>query len=54
MHGADYANEEVIGKKGILGRSYGCPAVPQKYTREIIDTSKKVTVYLYIIQIQTI
>ena len=41
MHGADYANEETIGKKGILGRSYGCPAVPQKYTREIIDTIKE-------------
>ena len=41
MHGADYANEEVIGKKGYLGRSYGCPAVPQKLNKKIIDTIKE-------------
>ena len=41
MHGADYANEEVIGKKGFLGRSYGCPAVPQKLNKKIIDTIKE-------------
>ncbi len=41
MHGADYANEEVISTKGYLGRSYGCPAVPQKYNKKIIDTIKE-------------
>jgi L,D-transpeptidase catalytic domain len=40
MHGADYANEEVIGRKGFLGRSFGCPAVPQKLTKKIIDKIK--------------
>lgn len=40
MHGADYANESVIDSKGYLGRSYGCPAIPQKLTRPIIDRIK--------------
>jgi hypothetical protein len=40
MHGADYANEDIIGSKGYLGRSFGCPAVPQKYHKKIIDTIK--------------
>jgi hypothetical protein len=40
MHGADYANEDFIGSKGYLGRSFGCPAVPQKYHKKIIDTIK--------------
>jgi len=40
MHGADYADESVIGRKGYLGRSFGCPAVPDKYNRKIIDRIK--------------
>lgn len=40
MHAADYANEEVIGRKGYLGRSFGCPAVPQKVSKKIIDKIK--------------
>lgn len=40
MHAAGYANEEVIGSKGYLGRSYGCPAVPEKINRKIIDKIK--------------
>jgi hypothetical protein len=40
MHGADYANEEAVSRKGYLGRSYGCPAVPQNLTKKIIDKIK--------------
>jgi hypothetical protein len=40
MHAADYANEEVISRKGYLGRSFGCPAVPQRVNRQIIDHIK--------------
>lgn len=40
MHAADYANEEVINSKGYLGRSFGCPAVPQKISKKIIDKIK--------------
>ncbi len=40
MHGADYADEQVIERKGYLGRSFGCPAVPEKINRDIIDRIK--------------
>ncbi len=40
VHGADYANPSFIKKNGYLGRSWGCPALPQKLSREIIDTIK--------------
>jgi hypothetical protein len=40
MHAADYANEDVISRKGYLGRSYGCPALPGKVNRQIIDHIK--------------
>lgn len=48
MHGANYANENVIDNKGFIGRSYGCPAVPQKVNRKIIDRIKNGNVvFLY-------
>lgn len=48
MHGANYANENVIDTKGFIGRSYGCPAVPQKVNRKIIDRIKNGNVvFLY-------
>ena len=40
MHAADYANEEVVGGKGYLGRSFGCPALPEKMNRKVIDRIK--------------
>jgi hypothetical protein len=37
-----------VGKGGRLGRSFGCPAVPQKLTRPIIDAIKGGSVmYIY-------
>jgi hypothetical protein len=41
MHGADYASEAVINSKGYLGRSLGCPAVPEKINKNIIDKIKE-------------
>ncbi len=41
MHGADYAEESYMNKRGLLGRSYGCPAVPLKEHKQIINTIKK-------------
>ncbi len=40
VHGAKYANPSFIEKNGYLGRSWGCPALPEHLTRDIIDTIK--------------
>jgi hypothetical protein len=40
MHGADYANENMVDSKGFIGRSYGCPALPEKESRAVIDRIK--------------
>ena len=40
MHGADYVNESFIGGRGYIGRSQGCPALPLKDARDIINTMK--------------
>lgn len=40
MHGSAYVNERVIAAKGYVGRSLGCPAVPAKLTKAIINTIK--------------
>jgi hypothetical protein len=41
VHGADYATQGFVNKIGRLGRSWGCPAVPTKYSKEIIGTIKE-------------
>lgn len=40
IHGADYVNEQLIKKQGYIGRSLGCPAVPQNQVKDIIQTIK--------------
>jgi hypothetical protein len=40
IHGADYANPNLIPSMGRLGRSFGCPALPRELTKPIIDTIK--------------
>lgn len=40
IHGADYANETLVKAQGYLGRSWGCPALPEKLSKPIIDEIK--------------
>jgi hypothetical protein len=40
MHPADYANEDVLRSQRYLGRSFGCPALPEKISRKVIDKIK--------------
>lgn len=40
MHGSAYVSEQFARSNGYLGRSLGCPAVPQKLTKPIINTIK--------------
>jgi hypothetical protein len=41
MHGADYANPSVLRTQGYLGRSQGCPAIPENIKADIIKTIKE-------------
>lgn len=40
IHGAAYSNPSVIASSGRLGRSFGCPALPQSVSKPIINTIK--------------
>lgn len=48
VHGAWYANPDIIKKYGQLGRSWGCPAVSSDLARPLINTIKENTlVFVY-------
>jgi hypothetical protein len=48
MHGAWYADASMIAKTGRLGRSSGCPSVPLKIHKALINTIMDVSVlYIY-------
>jgi len=40
LHGSDYVTSQFASSNGYLGRSLGCPAVPTKQTKPIINTIK--------------
>ncbi len=37
VHGAAYVNEKIISQKGYIGRSLGCPAIPDKLKTAVIN-----------------
>lgn len=43
MHGASYVNEQLIRARGYIGRSWGCPAIPPRLHKFIIDKIKNGT-----------
>ncbi|WP_276481212.1 murein L,D-transpeptidase catalytic domain family protein [Paraflavitalea pollutisoli] len=43
IHGADYVSEQFISSQGYIGRSKGCPAVPQEICQPMIDQIKEGT-----------
>lgn len=40
IHGAPYVNENFATQKTGIGRSWGCPAVPEKISKDLIETIK--------------
>lgn len=48
MHGANYVSKSFIQNNHRLGRSLGCPAIPEELKQEIIETIKdKSCLYIY-------
>lgn len=48
IHGASYVSNEFINQHGRLGRSFGCPSLPNGDSKEIIDLIKnKSCLYIY-------
>ncbi len=41
LHGAKYAEPSTIKKLGMLGRSWGCPAIPMKLTKKVVNLLKE-------------
>ena len=48
IHGANYANPSILNSQGFLGRSQGCPAVPEGLSLKVINLIKnKSCLFIY-------
>ena len=45
VHSANYVSEQFIRENGRLGRSWGCPALPEEISDDIINTIKDGSVF---------
>jgi hypothetical protein len=43
VHGAQYVSESMVQLNGFIGRSHGCPAIPEQFKKPIIDIIKNGT-----------
>ncbi|MBS1609941.1 MAG: murein L,D-transpeptidase catalytic domain family protein [Bacteroidetes bacterium] len=41
VHGSEYASDDFLNSNSFLGRSYGCPAVPEADIEAIVNTIKE-------------
>jgi hypothetical protein len=40
IHGAPYVSERILHKYGVMGTTFGCPAIPEEMTKQIIPVLK--------------
>ena len=45
IHGANYVSERILHKYGVMGTTFGCPAVPEDMAAQIIPVLKKGTCF---------
>ncbi|HTI10883.1 MAG TPA: murein L,D-transpeptidase catalytic domain family protein [Puia sp.] len=45
IHGAPYVSERILHKYGVMGTTFGCPAIPAELTNEIIPAIKDGTCF---------
>jgi L,D-transpeptidase catalytic domain len=45
IHGANYVSERVLHKYGLIGTTFGCPAVPEEMAAQIIPVLKNGTCF---------
>jgi hypothetical protein len=45
IHGATYVSERILNKYGMMGTTFGCPAIPEEMTKAIIPVLKNGTCF---------
>src|SRR6185437_282731 len=45
IHGAPYVSERILRKYGVMGTTYGCPAIPEEMAAQVIPVLKNGTCF---------